>query len=472
MFKVILDTRGILRRMFTGAVERWTEQGRPRYVKYVEQWEASAWKSLPTSELVEAVRELTEAAVDAYGALVSGVIPAAWISEAWFTLTYKLVKRKDDPPAPTYLMGYDSVPIRAEKALYDLAQWTREQPDFCRCLIEMKTSHLVLAFMEVDLPTGCPEIWENWRRRFQAHLDTYGHMIYNLDFGNPVPADDPTPVIDTFLFFLRGEGVNPYERQAASEERRETAVQVKLTQLKGRRRESFKKNLERAQKYAPLREDGLADVGLSYPLVRRMLREIGNRFVEAGMIKHTEDIYWLVAEEVETAAVNLAQNRGVVDFSEVIPKRQAIWGAARKAVPPMMLPQIKILGFDLMALKSGGIRRSKVDTLKGVAASPGRVTASACVIHSPADFSKMRTEEILVAPLTTPAWTPLFARAAAVVTDVGGPLSHGSIVAREYGIPAVLGTGEATKRIRSGQVIEVDGGEGLVILQKELLETA
>ena len=77
----------------------------------------------------------------------------------------------------------------------------------------------------------------------------------------------------------------------------------------------------------------------------------------------------------------------------------------------------------------------------------------------------MKAGDILVAPLTTPAWTPLFARAAAIVTDVGGPLSHGSIVAREYGIPAVLGTGSATRRINSGQAITVDGSAGKVYLQ-------
>ena len=78
----------------------------------------------------------------------------------------------------------------------------------------------------------------------------------------------------------------------------------------------------------------------------------------------------------------------------------------------------------------------------------------------------MKAGDVLVAPLTTPAWTPLFARAAAVVTDVGGPLSHGSIVAREYGIPAVLGTGAATKSIHSGQMITVDGSTGAVYLSK------
>jgi pyruvate,water dikinase len=73
--------------------------------------------------------------------------------------------------------------------------------------------------------------------------------------------------------------------------------------------------------------------------------------------------------------------------------------------------------------------------------------------------------DVLVAKLTTPAWTPLFARAAAIVTDVGGPLSHGSIVAREYGIPAVLGTGNATQLIQDGQTITVDGDSGVVVLK-------
>jgi pyruvate,water dikinase len=112
-------------------------------------------------------------------------------------------------------------------------------------------------------------------------------------------------------------------------------------------------------------------------------------------------------------------------------------------------------------------RRHKGDTLKGVAASPGRVTAPARVLHGPEDFDQMQAGDVLVAPMTTPAWTPLFARASAIVTDVGGPLSHGSIVAREYGIPAVLGTGTATRRINSGQVITVDGGAGVVSVSKD-----
>ena len=130
----------------------------------------------------------------------------------------------------------------------------------------------------------------------------------------------------------------------------------------------------------------------------------------------------------------------------------------------MMLPQMKFLGVDLSELKSRRARKQKGNLIKGVAASPGTVTAPACVLRGVEDFSMMKPGDVLVAAITTPAWTPLFARAAGVVTDVGGPLSHGSIVAREYGIPAVLGTGIATQRIHNGQLITVDGTRGTVLL--------
>ena len=100
--------------------------------------------------------------------------------------------------------------------------------------------------------------------------------------------------------------------------------------------------------------------------------------------------------------------------------------------------------------------------MRGSPVSPGRATGEACVILSPRDFDKMRPGTILVCPATTPAWTQLFPQATALVTDIGGILAHGSIVAREYGIPAVLGLVDATERIKDGQTITVDGDKGFV----------
>jgi pyruvate,water dikinase len=107
------------------------------------------------------------------------------------------------------------------------------------------------------------------------------------------------------------------------------------------------------------------------------------------------------------------------------------------------------------------------NVLKGTGASAGHVTAPARVLGGPADFGRMQPGDVLVASITTPAWTSLFAMAAGVVTDIGGPLSHSSIVAREYGIPAVLGTAVATRRIPDGARIRVDGDAGTVTLVDE-----
>ena len=122
------------------------------------------------------------------------------------------------------------------------------------------------------------------------------------------------------------------------------------------------------------------------------------------------------------------------------------------------------MGFNVEGMVAASESSQTGDTIKGMGTSAGRVTAPACVLHGPEDFAQMQPGCVLEAGITTPAWTPLFVMAAAVVTDVGGPLSHGSIVAREYGIPAVMGTGVATKRIRSGQTITVDGSTGEVSL--------
>ena len=269
--------------------------------------------------------------------------------------------------------------------------------------------------------------------------------------------------------FLGGQVGSPYARQRAIAERREQATQAMLQRLKGLRLKLFRKLVTWAQKCAPLREDGIADLGLGYPLLRRMLLELGRRFVQAGAIERADDIFWLFQAEAEQAAAALDQGQPVECLAERIPQRKTVWRAEKRLTPPTMLPpRTRWLGIRLEGMLPAHAGDQAGDTIKGTGTSPGRVTAPARVLHGSEDFDQMKPGEVLVAAITTPAWTPLFAMASAVVTDVGGPLSHGSIVAREYGIPAVLGTGVANRRIQSGQLITVDGGRGLV----EILETA
>jgi phosphoenolpyruvate synthase/pyruvate phosphate dikinase len=130
--------------------------------------------------------------------------------------------------------------------------------------------------------------------------------------------------------------------------------------------------------------------------------------------------------------------------------------------PPTLPPRKRYMGINMAEFTPAAAESQIGNTLRGIGASAGCATAPASVLRGPEDFDRMRPGDALVAATTTPAWTPLFAMASAVVTDIGGPLSHGSIVAREYGIPAVMGTGVATRRIRSGQTITVDGDAGTV----------
>ena len=154
----------------------------------------------------------------------------------------------------------------------------------------------------------------------------------------------------------------------------------------------------------------------------------------------------------------LAEGRQLQNATAAVESRKAKWRRMRKISAPSTLP------------KKGWMSRffpsneGQTMTIKGYGASAGSVTSRACVMLGPEDFDKMRSGDIIVAGITTPAWTALFARAGGIVTDIGGPLSHSSIVAREYGIPAVLATGNGTRRIRDGQSITVDGSAGRVTL--------
>ena len=445
--------------------KRWREYSHPRYRETVEEWEAKPPEDLPANELLAGARELLDAGAEYYTS-VQTIIPLAASSETLFTAFYnRLVRREGDPPPQTFLLGFDSMPIQAEKSLYDLGTWSREHPDLARALAGT-TSKQILDLLHAEEPLSGvdTEVWHEWQSRFQAHLNRYGHTVYNLDFVNPVPADDPAPLFDTLKFYLQGEGQNPYERQRRTVTRREEATHAVLERLDAPRRNLFCRLLEWAQGVAPVREDALADVGLGWPIMRRMLLELGRRLTEAEAVEKPADVFWLRRDEVEKMAASLdATETQHASLTDTVEQRKMLWRGQRRVTPPQLLPKgswVEVFRRWMPAVSE----EQTGDTIKGVAASAGQVTAPARLLGGPEDFGKMQPREVLVASITTPAWTSLFAMASAVVTDVGGPLSHSSIVAREYGIPAVLGTGVATRRIQSGQSVRVDGDAGTVTL--------
>ena len=447
--------------MLGKSTQRW-RQARVSLMEVVARWEAKSIEALLPTELLNGVREVLMEAGRFYTVIQSGTLGTATSSEIVFTQLYnKLIRRTGDPAATVFLFGFDTVPILAEKALFDLATFAQEHAALCHYVGRTPTDRLAAALKSDQPPDDVPVIdWLEWQVRFRAYLTTHGRIAYDFDFVNPTPAEAPEPLLDTIKMFMAGHGSNPYERQRIAAQRREEAAAKILARIGWPRKGWFKKALGWAQRTVPVREDSLADMTMGHPIIRRMLNELGYRFTAGGAIQDVADIYWLEEAEVEALIAALERGETLPDHSDRVSVRKAQWQAQRQLNPPAMLPEDS----RWAKMMPWARQNQEGQTIKGVGTSAGKVTATARVLFGPEDFSQMRPGDVLVAVTTTPAWTPLFVMASAVVTDIGGPLSHSSIVAREYGIPAVMATSVGTRRIHSGQMITVDGGAGTVTL--------
>jgi pyruvate,water dikinase len=235
-----------------------------------------------------------------------------------------------------------------------------------------------------------------------------------------------------------------------------------------RRLREFEHVLSTAQRYAALREEIVAPFTLGWPVLRRAALRLGEELVRAHALDTPDDVFFLTQEEV-TAALRSGNASRVTGPAAT---RRQEWERRRTLVPPLRLGQLPrtfergLNDLEAALAPAAAIASSPTAgaaaALRGQPASPGVATGPARIVRSPAEFDTLQNGDVLVAPATAPAWTPLFARAAAVVTDTGGVLAHTSLVAREYGIPAVVGTGDATARLRNGQVVTVDGTTGAV----------
>ena len=415
--------------------------------------------TLSASELLAGVARLVDE-VAYYYTSVQTIIPLAATAElTWAGVYDRLLKRPGDPPADTFLLGFDSDPILADKALFDLAGWVREQPGLAAAL-----SAAAATLLAAGTPSGVePGIWEQWRGRFDAHLLQHGHTLYNLDFVNPVPADDPAPLLQALRYYLGPDAGDPYARQQRLAAEREEVSAALMARLPERRRRRVEPLLRWAQHMGPVREDALGAMGLAWPITRRLLREIGARLVAAGLLDEPMDVCWVPLAQLRHLAAALDSAGPLpADLRTDVARRQQAFRSQRQATPPQYLPKNRLM--DSMEWMYPAREGQSGSVMTGTVGSGGVVTGRARVLAGPEDFAAFQPGEVLVASITTPAYTPLFAMAAAVVTDIGGVLSHGSIVAREYGIPAVLGTGSATRRIHTGDKITVDGGAGRVVL--------
>jgi len=247
----------------------------------------------------------------------------------------------------------------------------------------------------------------------------------------------------------------PTRNRSSLIEARERAERECRDALSPRLRTRFDVILELAQHYARLREEQVSQLTLGWPLARRALHRLGDLCVRRGVIERAENVYFLERTEI---GGNESRISSVTD-------RRKVWAHNRRLSPPLVvgkLPAMVTKSHADAVAKMRAPAEVQEGMLEGMPASAGRATGVARVLLDLADADRLAPGEILVTTATTPAWTPVFGRAAAIATDGGSLVAHASLVAREYGIPAVVALGDATSKVRDGQRITVDGNTGLV----------
>jgi rifampicin phosphotransferase len=362
-----------------------------------------------------------------------------------------------------FLRGFPSPTVDAETELEGLAEQVSDSDEL---------RALVGATPAADLPDalGRTPAGRRWLTAFSRYLDRYGHQVYNLDFVVPTQADDPLPVLVSLKAMTQRPGRDPRARQQAIIAERDTLVKETAESFDPFRRWLFLVLLGWAQRFGPDREQALFYMGAGWPTLRRLALELGRRLAERGSLRAAEEVFFLQTSELRAAVSAREAGQADSGLATLAYERRLLREARKRLHPPPVVPpdhRLRLGPFDISAFETQRHNVPEGRTLRGFAVSPGRVSAPASVIRSPADFPRMEPGTVLVCPTTTPAWTPLFSQARGLVTDVGGVLAHGSIVAREYGIPAVLGTGSASQWIRHRQRITVNGDRGLVILEPD-----
>jgi pyruvate,water dikinase len=343
-----------------------------------------------------------------------------------------------------------NVTTEMDLALWELACRVRQDPAAAKVLRDVPASELTLRYQR----RGLPAVAQAGLTEFLAR---YGHRaVAEIDLGLPRWSDDPTHLLGVLANYLRLEREEAAPDAVFARGAAEAEAMLEALVKKAARRSRVRAALVRFALRRTRQLSGLREIPKYYAIlvmagVRRELLRIGRELSRQNRVGKAEDVFFLELPEVRLAIAGR-------DFRAVIEERQEVYEAEmrRRHVPRVLLSDGTEPELHLTASAPTG-------SLSGTPASAGAVTGLARVVLNPVG-AHIEPGEILVAPSTDPGWTPLFLTAGGLVMEMGGANSHGAVVAREYGIPAVVGVMEATARIKTGQRITVDGSNGAIIV--------
>jgi pyruvate,water dikinase len=389
----------------------------------------------------------------------------------------------EEKDATIMLKGLDTMATRTDQGFWELAKLA-DEAGIGELFFKEDSKELFKKLKGNDQAS-------KWLESFHQFLEVYGHRITaaHLDVIFPTWIEEPTPVLETIKTYIprvrQGWNIRD-EREKMIKETQEASDHF-MVKLPSEKQEKFKKLLDVGRKIYQFQEDhGFYIDGASTARLHDVAMVCGRRLEQWGLLEQPEDVFFLNYNELEEVMAGLARNRNaaIYHYRRMIPctVKERKWGwnqvkelreapltlgmVPEKVTDPIM---IKVFGMIDEVIKAGKVEELKVmDRFEGYPGAPGIIEGPARVITSFEDFPKLQHGEILVCPYTATAWTPLFPKIKAVITDTGGMLTHAAITAREYRIPAVVGTWRATKSIQDGDIIRVDGNLGIVEILKRV----
>lgn len=443
-----------------GQLKSWYEGTLPRLEGVAEKWRTTNVQDADDEMLLAAIVEMGIEEGRYWSADSSHTFGVAKSTDDQLQCFLREALPEHNFISGQFLTGIESKAMQANADLFEIAKLVRANDDLSYTVLTVPSPFLMQALRD---DTQADEVVA----AIDAYLKAYGHQGYSMDFIEPTQIEDPSALFATLKGMVRDHNYDPKKQARKTAEIREKKLAEISALLTGLSYWQFRFRLWLALKYNFIREEVAFRFGYTWSILRPMVSELGQRLVASGTLKEAEHAYFLVSDELEQAIAARKKGKSLPELGNLANDRRLLREARKLHHPPGTLPaeasEMQSISFKETQIKND----EDSNVMRGFPVSSGTITAKASVILGPAEFDKMIAGSILVSPLTTPAWTQLFANAVGLVTDVGSILAHGSIVAREYGIPAVLGVGDGTKRIKHGQTITVEGDTGVVIIHED-----
>jgi phosphohistidine swiveling domain-containing protein len=436
---------------------RWREEIIPEVQGFDEYYRLTDFDSTGAEELATELDRLVETRVRCGQLHTMATLPW-WMGMMNLIGTVHELTGGDDLAAVRLVQGYGNKSVEAGKGLWKLSRLAASIPAVQETLLSLRDAP---AEKQLAALAAIPPA-QTFLEQLAVFLDEFGWRSGLFEFSAPTWMEDPSVPLSQIRAFIEMPDYDfPAEQQRLAEER-EKFVQDTMAPLAPDERERLHAAIDAAVDIAPILEDHNYYIDQRVGVLpRRLVLAAARRLVSTGALSRAEDVFFLTREELQSALLGRADGTaGIVErrredmehWGKITPPEFV--GAPPREEPPQDAPD-RFWG-------TRNLRSDRPGELKGNAASAGIARGPARVLASLNEAVRFKPGDVLVTRTTMPPWTPLFAVASAVVTETGGILSHAAVTAREYGLPAVLCVQNATRLIKDGQPLEVDGTNGTV----------